>query len=177
MDIFKYVENILGGNKGGYMRIFKDVILFFIYIFILNIIVIQLGLVSGLKWVIAFDVVAIIIYILSIKEKQYSVLLAFSLYINFYVLVPVMIERSGSVYLYHLLSSEHKNVTQIESEMLEGYWKDGNFVQSRIKEGIDSGLIDCNSNECKLTFMGKAATNTYKFFSILLTKNPIWAHK
>jgi hypothetical protein len=104
-------------------------------------------------------------------------LLAFSLYINFYILVPVMIERSGSVYLYYLLTSDDKTVAQIDSEMFQGYWKGGNFVQSRIKEGIEAGTIDCSNDECKLTFMGKIVAKTYMYFSVLLVQNPIWAHE
>ena len=88
-----------------------------------------------------------------------------------------MIERSGSIYLYYLLTTSDKTATQIDAEMFQGYWKGGNFVSSRIKEGIESGLIDCSNDECKLTYMGKIAVKTYKYFSILLVKNPIWAHK
>jgi len=159
------------------MNVIKTVIFYLASIFCLNIILIQLNLVSGLKQCIIFNVIGIIFYVLLIKKNRNLMLLAFSLYLNFYILVPVMIERSGSIYLYYLLTTSDKTATQIDAEMFQGYWKGGNFVSSRIKEGIESGLIDCSNDECKLTYMGKIAVKTYKYFSILLVKNPIWAHK
>ena len=110
--------------------------------------------------------------LLVFSKKKLLILIFFQFYFIFFILSPIMIERSGTVFMYYLLDQKYFNQFDLESKIEKYYVND--FTKKRINEGLATGNIMIHPNgDIELTSRGKILVNLYKL-GVPFTRKPIW---
>lgn len=110
--------------------------------------------------------------------SRFEILLTKLLVLNslvlYCILVPTVLDRSISLYLLRELDTQGQNVTisELEEHARRHYMDDMHVIEQRIKEQVVSGTIEIeNEAHVRLTFKGKIAARTSRFYKTYLLKN------
>ena len=110
--------------------------------------------------------------LLVFTKKKLLIIIFFQFYFIFFILSPIMIERSGTVFIYYLLDQKNYNQLDLESKIEEYYVND--FTKKRIDEGLATGNIMIHPNgDIELTARGKLLVKLYKL-GVPFSRKPIW---
>lgn len=150
-------------------EIFINLRFILINIIIFHLILILIGKIVGIS--LTSSLILIIFYSLLIflyfKDFMKS-LNIFLINFIFYFSVLVMIERSGTVFMFKTIDYYNSiSIKDLKSEIKNGYLNE-NFIESRLNEQISADNIFCNNdNICILTKKGDLFINIYKFYASL----------
>jgi hypothetical protein len=120
--------------------------------------------------------VSVILTMLFFVRRHREIVIAVLSFTVFYILVPVMIERSGTIYIYSIIKSSNQ-VTQ--SDLIRkvglGYCQPTDFTERRLEEGISGGYINLlNNGHIILSKKGVIITNIYEALAPYIVNKPIF---
>lgn len=149
--------------------IFITIKFIFANLFIFHSILILVGKLIGISLTSSLVLIFLYSLILFFYLKDFNKSLnIFLINLIFYFSVLVMIERSGTVYMFKIIDKENEIlVNDLEHNIKKGYLNDS-FVKSRLNEQIIADNIFCNTDDvCILTKKGNLFINIYKFYASL----------
>ncbi|MBQ2204613.1 MAG: hypothetical protein II411_01805 [Lachnospiraceae bacterium] len=131
----------------------------------------------GIKFIVISAVLNIILSII-IKRMLFKELNGFDMFsivvfymsvtMVFFILVPVTVERSVSVYMLSYADESDTNFTKsdIENSFIDIYLKDFGAFDKRFDEQIETGTIEkVNDNEYRLNDRGRFIVRLFRFIA------------
>jgi hypothetical protein len=105
-------------------------------------------------------------YFLKFKKANfYNFIITLLIFIIFTLTIPVMIDRSGTVYMMKLIQS-NKRISQLDIQnRMQADYLNKDFIEKRLQEQMIAGNIEKKGELIELTEKGQLFTGLYNFFS------------